>query len=162
MLLLHLGIFVVYFVYNKISTRQPDMKVDANPKEEKEFYHQKIRSLEKTKSFIRFVVITTILWIGLMLSIVYINSSEESAFSYTNMTPESKMEQYHDLILTGDQSLSEGNYHEAASKYRNALQFMPKDSIATLRLISASDLDCITNDENCGESDKLLADYVEF
>lgn len=138
------------------------MNNQSTNQEPKEFYHQGQRSKRKSKSYMRFVGTTAVLLIALMLSIVYINSDQKSEFSYAEMTPETKMEVYHDLILTGDQSLSDGDYHEAVSNYKNALLVMPKDSIATLRLISASDLDCITNDENCGESDKLLAQYVEY
>lgn len=137
------------------------MKEKSTKPERKEFYHQEQRSKRSTRSYMKFVGITTVLMIGLMFSIVYINSKDDSKLSQVQLTPETRLEQYHKLILTGDQSLQDGEYHIAASKYRNALQLMPKDSIATLRLISASDLDCLANNENCGESDQLLSSYVE-
>lgn len=138
------------------------MKEQSTKPEMKGFYHQSQRSKKRTRSYLKFVGITTVLLVGFALYAVISTSKEDTQLSLANMSPESRLEQYHDLILTGDQSLSDGNYHEAASSYRDALQLMPKDSIATLRLISASDLDCITNSENCGESDKLLGEFVEF
>jgi len=129
--------------------------------EHKEFYHQRIRSKKKTKSYFRFVGTTAIVLLGLILSILYLGSNENNGEQFAYSNSNTVLEQYQTLILEGDESLTNGDYNKAASQYRSALQIIPNDSIATLRLISASDLDCVVNSENCGESDKLLGEFIE-
>lgn len=72
-----------------------------------------------------------------------------------------QLKKYEYYIASGDDWLKDKQYHNAAFQYRLALRLFPKDSLATLRLISATDLNCKVNSEDCGESERLLEGFVE-
>jgi hypothetical protein len=67
---------------------------------------------------------------------------------------------YDYLISSGDEWLTNKEYHNAAFQYRLALDLFPKDSLATMRLISASDLNCEVNGKDCGESERLMEAFL--
>ena len=73
---------------------------------------------------------------------------------------EKKLVKYNRLISSGDESLKEKRYFSAIYDYRLALEVFPEDSLATFRLITVCDLNCEINLNNCGESEKLLEDFV--
>lgn len=65
------------------------------------------------------------------------------------------------MISSGDEWLEKGKYYNAIFQYKLALEVFPKDSIATFRLIDATDLNCKVHNKNCGESDAFMDQYLK-
>ncbi len=70
------------------------------------------------------------------------------------------MERYDYYISSGDEWFTQEKYSNAMFQYRLALELFPRDSVATFRLINAIDLNCKVNKRDCGESEKLLENYM--
>lgn len=114
---------------------------------------------QKDKSFLGFIAITMAL--VLTMTTVFLNyQSEPTTSQELSKNTNSIQLQYDQLMINGDQWLSEGKYNDAAIQYRTALKLFPQDSIATFRLISASDLNCEVNAKDCGESERLMEAFV--
>lgn len=120
---------------------------------------QDTKRQQKHKSFLGFIAITLVLVFSLTL-VLFNHQSETTSSKELSENANSTRIEYNQLIINGDQWLAEGKYDDAASEYRTALQLFPQDSVATFRLISASDLNCKVNSEDCGESERLMEAFV--
>lgn len=142
------------------------MKVDNSNRlwkeKDKIFYYEYSRMMQQRRSFIRFVLTTSILLVVLIFSSKLFGSpaKEQSNLYLESLSSVEKMKKYNEFIMTGDESLVRGDYKEASDQYRSALFIYPNDSLATIRLISASGLNCKVNFEDCNENLQLLEAYV--
>ena len=132
-------------------------------KELKKYKEKTVRS--RTKDELYYALIAYASAAILIVLFIYIatkTSEQEQTFIAKEkvINYEENIEKYNYLISSGDDWLKQRKYHNAAFQYRLALELFPNDSIAVFRLTSAYDLNCEINQKNCGESDKLLENYV--
>ncbi len=134
---------------------------------QKELRRIRRETLKDTKHAFRveWLLFFAVIGIGVLMGIQYFqkNSEIEKIIGTKNDLEyyQKNIEEYNYLISSGDNWMREKNYHNATFQYEKALEIFPKDSIGVYRLISAYDLQCRTEQQNCEKREELLNSLVQ-
>ena len=122
-----------------------------------------VKSRKRETSFIWMIAIASLVLFSIFMVNFYVKTTEKERLAQQRIKANATKQQldlYNYYISSGDDWMISKEYYNAAFQYRLALDMFPTDSVATFRLISASDLNCEVNSRDCGESERLMEAFV--
>ena len=143
-------------VFSKESKAIPTKKLSK--RERRSYKSKTLKSYKKDRLYGSLIVFFGVTLLIVFLVWFYARTEQQEKTLVKTVTKE-KIDRYDYLISSGDQWLEKKKYFNAIFQYRLALEVFPQDSLATFRLITASELNCEIYNNNCGESEKLLEQY---